>query len=80
MSVRRVDFGDLSDIAGQIEVVAAQVRAGSLGDVAAGVCVLLDAEGLPRVFGWGRDTDDIRAIGLLHLGASWLSAHAVRRK
>jgi len=44
------------------------------------VDVTLDETGTPTVYGWGRDADDIHAIGLLHLGASWLALHEVKRK
>lgn len=62
----------LDDIAALMEAVAAEVRRGDLKAVS-GACVLLTDEGEVQVFGWGR-TDDLHAIGLLHLGIDWLVA------
>jgi hypothetical protein len=70
--------GNLQDIPGLIEAVAKQAREGEFGKIVAGVCVLLSDDGEPQVFGWGGDIDALRGIGLLTLGAQWLSARLKR--
>jgi hypothetical protein len=70
--------GNLQDIPALIEALAKQTREGKFGEIVAGVCVLLNDDGEPQVFGWGGDTDAIRGIGLLTLGAQWLSRKVER--
>jgi hypothetical protein len=65
--------GNLQDIPALIETVARQTREGEFGHVVAGVCVLMNDDGEIQVFGWGGDTDDVRGIGLLTLGAQFLA-------
>lgn len=78
--VREVDFGCLDDIPALLENVASELREGRHGKVLSAAAVFVNEEGVPIVCGWGADTDSIRAMGLLHLGASWLAAHEVRRR
>jgi hypothetical protein len=61
----------LDDIATLMEAVAAEVRNGDIRAIS-GAGVLLTEHGEVHVFGWGR-TDDVHAIGLLHLGIDWLA-------
>jgi hypothetical protein len=72
LKVVKLPTGNLQDIPALIETVAKQTREGEFGKVVAGVCVLLNDDGEPQVFGWG-DADAVRSIGLLTLGAQWLS-------
>lgn len=78
LKVVKLPTGNLQDIPALIETVAKRTREGEFGTVVAGVCVLLNDAGEPQVFGWGGDTDDVRGIGLLTLGAQWLSARKVK--
>ena len=77
--ITQVSFGNLSDIPLCMERLAAEIREGRHGNPSMGVAVFFEKTCQPLVCGWGVDTDDIRAIGLLHLGAAWLSTHEVRR-
>jgi hypothetical protein len=79
LKIVELPTGNLQDIPALIETVAKQTRDGEFGKVVAGVCVLINDDGEPQVFGWGGDTDDVRGIGLLTLGAQWLSARKVKR-
>jgi hypothetical protein len=78
LKVVELSTGNLLDIPALIETVAKQTREGEFGNVVAGVCVLLNDDGEPQVFGWGGDIDALRGIGLLTLGAQWLSARLKR--
>lgn len=68
--------GSLADVAGSMEKAAADIRASQGAPVLSAACVTIDENGEVAVYGWGR-TDDIQSIGLLHLGAAWLSNHKV---
>ena len=78
--IQQVDFGNVSDIPEQMEAMAAQLRAGDHEKIRFAVCVFLGEGGIPVVCGWGQEADYIHAIGLLHLGASWLAQHEVKRR
>lgn len=72
LKVVKLPTGNLQDIPALMEAVARQTREGKFGKIVAGVCVLLNDAGEPQVFGWG-DTDAVRGIGLLTLGAQFLA-------
>jgi hypothetical protein len=61
----------LPDIPALMEGVAADIRRGDLSAHSA-VCVVLAESGAVTVFGWG-SPDDVHSIGVLQLGAVWLS-------
>ena len=78
--VHEVDFGNLADIPQKMENMAAELRAGDHGKVCIAVCVILGEGGAPIVCGWGQGADELRTIGLLQLGASWLAQYEVKRR
>ena len=71
--------GNLDDLVALSQNLADQIKSGVHGDLRSGVVVLLKANGEPVVMGWGREADDIHGIGLLTLGAQWLSARETKR-
>lgn len=78
LTVVELGRGDLNDIPARMRGAADAIEAGEHGDVQAGVAVVIDGNGVPVIFGWGKTTD-IHSIGLLHLGAAWLAANRVER-
>jgi hypothetical protein len=72
--------GNVSDVPGMMEAMAADIRDGKLGEVRHAAAVFIDDEGKLTVCGWGADGDDVRSAGLLALGAAWLSQFRWRRR
>lgn len=64
----------LQDIPACMEAVAQKIREGEHGDVTCAVAVILQSDGSPVVFGWGR-TDAVHSIGVLGIGMGWLQNH-----
>lgn len=78
LKVADLPRGDLNNIPELMRGAAQTIQDGELGEITSGCAVLINADGVPTVFGWGR-TDDVHSTGLLHLGADWLSQHRVIR-
>ena len=74
LKVVTLDCGDIGDIPALMERCAAAIRDGERGDVVMAACVLLQRDGTPILFSWGRDADELRTIGMLQVGANWLAA------
>jgi hypothetical protein len=70
---------DLGDIPARMENMAAEIRGGQQGNIEVAAAVFIRDDGDIVVCGWGRDADDVRAVGILHLGAAWLAAHITKR-
>lgn len=62
----------LQDVAACIRAVADAVERGDHGNIVSGAGVVLDDDGTPVIFGWGR-TDRVHTIGILQIGASILA-------
>ena len=59
---------NVNDIPAMMRAVADDIEAGNYGTAVAAICVL-ESEGGLNAFAWGT-FDPIRAVGLMHCGAS----------
>lgn len=76
--IKEVNFHSVTDIPGMMERMAGDIREGKVNP-RFGVAVFIDGDEEITVCGWGADPDGLSAIGLLGLGAAWLSVNKVRR-